>query len=91
MSEATVNEAARTARSVTGKVIANRADKTVAVAIERRVKHPLYKKYVRRTTKVLAHDEDNTCQEGDWVLVEECRPISKRKSWRLVKVLERAL
>jgi small subunit ribosomal protein S17 len=51
----------------------------------------LYKKYIRRSTKVLAHDEENTCQEGDWVLVEECRPISKNKSWRLVKVLERAL
>ena len=55
------------------------------------MKHPLYKKYVRRSTRVLAHDEENTCREGDWVLVEECRPISKRKSWRLVKVLERAL
>lgn len=86
-----MSEAASTTRSVMGKVLANKADKTVSVLLERRVKHPLYKKYVRRSTKVLAHDEDNTCQEGDWVLVEECRPISKRKSWRLVKVLERAL
>jgi len=91
MSETAVNEAAKTVRSVTGKVTSNRGDKTISVVIERRVKHPLYKKYVRRTTKVLAHDEENTCQEGDWVLVEECRPLSKRKSWRLVKVLERAL
>jgi small subunit ribosomal protein S17 len=86
-----VNDGTRAARSVTGRVTSNKADKTIAVVIERRVKHPLYKKYVRRTTKVLAHDHDNTCQEGDWVLVEECRPISRNKSWRLVKVLERAL
>lgn len=86
-----MSEAASTTRSVMGKVLGSKADKTVSVLLERRVKHPLYKKYVRRSTKVLAHDEENTCQEGDWVLVEECRPISKRKSWRLVKVLERAL
>ena len=86
-----MSDQAKTARSVTGQVTSNKGDKTIAVVIERRVKHPLYKKYVRRTTKVLAHDQDNTCQEGDWVLVEECRPISKHKSWRLVKVLERAL
>ena len=90
MSE-TMSEPVKTARSVTGKVTSNRGDKTISVVIERRVKHPLYKKYVRRSTRVLAHDEENTCREGDWVLVEECRPISKRKSWRLVKVLERAL
>ena len=84
-------EAKKTTRSVSGRVLSNKADKTVSVMLERRVKHPLYKKYVRRTTKVLAHDEENTCQEGDWVLVEECRPISRHKSWRLVKVLERAL
>lgn len=86
-----MSEPVKTSRSVTGRVMSNKADKTVAVMLERRVKHPLYKKYVVRSTKVLAHDEENTCQEGDWVLVEECRPISKRKSWRLVKVLERAL
>jgi len=91
MSESNVTEPVKTTRSVTGKVASNRGDKTIAVVIERRVKHPLYKKYIRRSTRVLAHDEENTCQEGDWVLVEECRPISKRKSWRLVKVLERAL
>jgi small subunit ribosomal protein S17 len=86
-----VSEVARNTRSVTGKVASNKGDKTIAVVIERRVKHPLYRKYIKRSTRVLAHDEENTCQEGDWVLVEECRPISKRKSWRLVKVLERAL
>lgn len=86
-----VSETVQSTRSAMGQVRANRADKTISVVIERRVKHPLYKKYVKRSTRVLAHDEENTCQEGDWVLVEECRPISKRKSWRLVKVLERAL
>lgn len=86
-----VGDATRNTRSVTGKVASNKGDKTIAVVIERRVKHPLYRKYVKRSTRVLAHDEENTCQEGDWVLVEECRPISRRKSWRLVKVLERAL
>ncbi len=86
-----VSDAAKNTRSVTGKVASNKGDKTIAVVIERRVKHPLYRKYIKRSTRVLAHDEENTCQEGDWVLVEECRPISRRKSWRLVKVLERAL
>jgi len=86
-----MNETVTSSRSVMGKVLGSKADKTVSVLLERRVKHPLYKKYVSRSTKVLAHDEENTCQEGDWVLVEECRPISKCKSWRLVKVLERAL
>jgi len=86
-----MSEPVKTARSVVGRVKSNRGQKTIAVEMERRVKHPLYKKYVLRSTRVLAHDEENTCQEGDWVLVEECRPISKRKSWRLVKVLERAL
>lgn len=90
MSEA-MNETTRTTRSATGRVAGSKADKTIAVVIERRVKHPLYKKYIRRSTRVLAHDEENTCREGDWVQVEECRPISRRKSWRLVKVLERAL
>lgn len=86
-----MSEPVKTSRSASGRVMSNKADKTVAVMLERRVKHPLYKKYIVRSTKVLAHDEENTCQEGDWVVVEECRPISKRKSWRLVKVLERAL
>ena len=58
--------------------------------VERQVKHPLYKKYIRRSTKLLAHDENNECNEGDTVAIEECRPLSKRKSWRLQKILERA-
>jgi small subunit ribosomal protein S17 len=65
-------------------------DKTITVLIERRVKHPLYGKFIRRSTKVHAHDEANECNQGDLVTVEQCRPLSKTKTWRLVKVLERA-
>jgi small subunit ribosomal protein S17 len=73
-----------------GQVVSHKMDKTIAVRVERRMEHPLYKKYVRRSTKLLAHDESNACREGDTVAIEECRPISKRKSWRLQKVIERA-
>ncbi|MCS4504084.1 30S ribosomal protein S17 [wastewater metagenome] len=79
-----------TKRTVNGRVISARTDKTVTVAVERMEQHPLYGKFVRRTTKLRAHDESNECREGDWVAVEECRPYSKTKSWRLVKVLEKA-
>jgi small subunit ribosomal protein S17 len=77
-------------RTQTGTVVSNKMDKTIAVQISRYVKHPLYGKYLRRSSKVLAHDEDNACQEGDVVSITECRPFSKRKSWRLVEVIERA-
>lgn len=77
-------------RTINGRVVSNRMDKTVTIAVQRLVRHPLYGKYIRRTTKLHAHDEDNRCQLGDWVAIEECRPLSKIKSWRLVKVLERA-
>jgi small subunit ribosomal protein S17 len=78
-------------RSLTGKVVSNKMDKTVSVMVERQVKHPLYKKYIRLSTKLLAHDEANECGEGDMVTIEECRPLSKHKSWRLLKVVEKAL
>lgn len=78
-------------RSLTGTVISNKMDKTVSVMVERQIKHPLYKKYVRLSTKLLAHDEDNECSQGDTVLIEECRPLSKHKSWRLLKVVEKAI
>ena len=65
-------------------------DKTISVLIERRVEHPLYRKFVRKSTKLLAHDENNECNEGDTVAIEECRPLSKNKSWRLARVIERA-
>lgn len=72
-----------------GRVISNKADKTITVLVERQVKHPLYGKYIKRSTKFHAHDENNECGEGDMVAIAECRPISKTKSWRVVEVLAR--
>ncbi len=80
----------KASRTLVGQVVSNKMEKTIAVVVERRVLHPLYKKYIRRTTKLLAHDERNECSPGDLVAIEECRPLSKRKSWRLHKVLVRA-
>ena len=77
-------------RTVTGRVVSDKMDKTISVSISRVVKHPLYGKYMRRTSKVLAHDEENTCNPGDLVSIAECRPFSKRKAWRVVEVLGRA-
>lgn len=76
-------------RTRQGRVISNKANKTVTVLLERQVKHPLYGKYIKRSTKVQAHDEDNACDEGDLVAIAECRPLSKFKSWRVVEILER--
>jgi len=73
-----------------GKVISNKMDKTIVVAVENRVKHPLYNKIVKRTYKLKAHDENNECNEGDTVKVMETRPLSKDKRWRLVQIMERA-
>ena len=78
-------------RTRTGRVTSNKADKTVTVMLERQVKHPLYGKYIKRTTKVHAHDKDNSCTEGDLVRISECRPLSKTKSWRVVEIVERAV
>ncbi len=72
-----------------GKVVSNKMDKSIVVAIERRVAHPIYKKYYKKTTKLMAHDPNNECQVGDIVEIMETRPLSKRKRWRLVKILER--
>ncbi len=77
-------------RTKTGRVTSSKADKTVTVMLERQVKHPLYGKYIKRSTKVRAHDEENSCGEGDLVTISECRPLSKTKSWRVVEILERA-
>jgi small subunit ribosomal protein S17 len=71
-------------------VISDKMDKSITVLVERKVAHPIYGKYVKRSTKLHAHDEQNECNLGDTVSIEECRPISKSKTWRLVKVLERA-
>ena len=76
-------------RTATGKVVSDKMDKTATVLIERQVKHPVYGKYLRRSTKFKIHDEENTCKEGDIVRIAECRPVSKDKSWRLVEVVER--
>ncbi len=85
-----MTEAAKQAKTLTGQVVSTKMSKTIAVAIERMVKHPLYGKYVRRTTKLLAHDEKNECKEGDIVVIESSRPISKRKAWRVQKIVTRA-
>jgi len=77
-------------RIVSGRVISDKMDKTVSVSVERLVKHPVYGKYIRRTTKVLAHDENNECRAGDRVTISECKPLSKRKAWQVVSVVERA-
>ena len=81
----------RGSRTLEGRVIGNNMNKTITVLIERRVKHPLYKKYIRRSTKLHAHDEENTCQIGDVVVITPTRPISKTKSWRLESVIDRAV
>ncbi|CAG0941077.1 30S ribosomal protein S17 [Gammaproteobacteria bacterium] len=77
-------------RAMTGRVVSNKMQKTVAVAIERMVRHPVFGKYVRRTTRLLAHDEAGACREGDLVSIVECRPISRHKSWRVAEILQRA-
>ncbi len=84
-----MNETTETARTVTGKVVSNKMDKSATVMIERKVKHPVYGKYIRRSTKLHIHDAENACQEGDTVVIEQCRPLSKTKSWRLVEVVGR--
>jgi len=85
-----MSEQTKNTRTVTGRVVSDKMDKSVTVLVERKVPHPIYGKYVKRSTKLHAHDENNECKMGDTVSIEECRPLSKTKSWRLVKVLERA-
>lgn len=76
-------------RSITGRVSSDQMDKSITVVIERLVRHPIYGKYVRRSTKLHAHDEQNECRKGDIVMIEQCRPISKTKSWRLIQIIDR--
>ncbi|QIQ20333.1 30S ribosomal protein S17 [Zophobihabitans entericus] len=80
-----------TVRTQQGRVISDKMDKSIVVAIERRVKHPLYGKFLTRTTKLHVHDENNECGIGDTVEIKECRPLSKTKSWTLVRVIEKAV
>jgi small subunit ribosomal protein S17 len=89
MSAAASKEKPKGRRTV-GRVVSSKMQKSVVVSIERLVKHPAYGKFIRRTTTVMAHDEEGTCREGDTVAIVECRPISKRKSWRVVEIVERA-
>jgi small subunit ribosomal protein S17 len=88
--EASKDNATPSRRRTIGRVVSNKMQKSVTVSVERLIKHPVYGKFIRRTTKIMAHDEDGTCKEGDTVAIVECRPISKRKAWRVVEVLERA-
>jgi small subunit ribosomal protein S17 len=78
-------------RRVIGRVVSNKMNKSVTVAIERMIQHPVYGKYIRRTSRLVAHDEDNACREGDTVAIVECRPISKRKAWRVVEIVKTAV
>ncbi len=90
MSNETQQAAAPGVTTFTGRVVSNKMDKTIAVEIERLVRHEKFGKYVRRTTKLLAHDENNECKEGDLVDITPCRPLSRHKSWKLQRVVERA-
>jgi small subunit ribosomal protein S17 len=85
-----MSEEVKVSRTLMGRVLSSKMDKTVTVLVERRVKHPIYKKYIRRSTKLHVHDEENTCHEGDIVSIVQCRPLSKTKAWRLHQVVERA-
>ena len=85
-----VENVKNTARTLMGKVVSDKMDKTITVLIERRVKHPLYGKYMSKSSKLKAHDEENSCKTGDVVTIAESRPLSKSKSWALVKIEESA-
>ena len=85
-----MNEQTKAQRTIEGRVVSNKMQKTVTVRLERQVQHPLYGKIIRRSTKVHAHDEKGECKEGDMVRIAECRPLSKTKNWRVVEVVTRA-
>ncbi len=85
-----MTETAQVQRTLTGTVVSSKTAKTIAVEITRLLKHPQYGKYIRRTTRLLAHDEAGSAREGDTVTISQCRPVSRRKAWRLVEVVQRA-
>ena len=85
-----MNEKTTLTRTQTGRVVSDKMDKTATILVERQIKHALYGKFIKRSKKYHAHDEENQCSNGDLVLIEECRPMSRSKSWRVVKVLEQA-
>lgn len=84
-----MSEEAKLARTLTGRVVSDKMDKSAVVLVERTVRHPLYGKYIRRSTKLHIHDENNECRQGDTVTIKQTRPISKTKSWALVEIVER--
>ena len=86
-----MTDTVKTVRTLSGKVVSNKGDKTISVLVERFEKHPLYGKYVKRSSKIAAHDENNDSQIGDIVTISECRPLSKAKAYRLVEITERAV
>jgi small subunit ribosomal protein S17 len=90
MSDAQMSEQKKVHRTLTGRVVSDKMDKTITVLIERKITHPLYGKIVTRSKKYHAHDEKNECHEGDLVTIEECRPLSKTKAWRVAKLVEKA-
>ena len=85
-----MSEQEKVQRSVTGRVVSDKMDQSITVLVERKVKHPVYGKYITRSTKLHAHDANNECKQGDLVTVVACRPISKSKTWMLDKIVERA-
>ena len=85
-----MNDTQKKLHTVEGRVVSNKMDKTITVLVERQVKHALYGKYIRRSTKLHAHDADNACKEGDVVRIAECAPMSKTKNWRVVEILTRS-
>jgi small subunit ribosomal protein S17 len=86
-----MSEESKLIRTLTGRVVSDKMDKSAVVMVERKVRHPLYGKYIRRSTKMHIHDENNECRQGDTVTIRQCRPISKTKSWQLLEVVERSV
>lgn len=85
-----MSEENKVAQTVSGRVVSDKMDRTITVLVERKVKHPLYGKFIKRSTKLHAHDENNECQTGDTVTIQQCRPLSKSKSWKLVEITAKA-
>lgn len=85
-----MSENVKVARTLSGRVVSDKMTKTVTVLVERQVRHPIYKKYIRRSTRLHVHDENNECRMGDFVSIEHCRPLSRTKAWRLHRILEKA-
>jgi len=84
-------KATKSIRTLEGVVLSNKMDKTITVLVERKIKHPVYGKYIKRSTKIHAHDENNICSEGDTVAIAESRPISRTKQWQLVEIITKAV